>query len=152
MTPDLQTPEQISSELMTLWNSGQLAKADALIKQGLARFPDHPQLLSDAGVIADKLGKNDEAIKYFEQAHELVPQIPLCFRNYLVLLSMNNDTEKIVEKTPEILRLFGDDAKMLMMLAAACVETGADDRFFEVLRSLHELEPNERRYLDDMAA
>ena len=152
MAPELQTPEQTSSELRNLWNSGQLDEAEVLIKQGLARFPDDPQLLSDAGVIADKLGKKDEAVKYLEQAHELAPEIPLYLQNYLILLSANDDTEKIVGKKPEILHLFGDDTNILKTLAAACLETGADDHFFEVLRRLHELAPNERHYLDDMAA
>ena len=73
------TAQPASSEALTkgfqALKSGDAAGADAIFREGLTRRPGDPQLLFGAGIAANLLGREQEAISFLKQALQIEPRL-----------------------------------------------------------------------------
>ncbi|MGQ9834402.1 MAG: alkaline phosphatase family protein [Thermoanaerobaculaceae bacterium] len=88
---------------------GELARAEALLQGGLARFPQSVPLLLNAGVFYGELGRLEDARKLLEKAVNLAPTNARAHRNLAVALAGLGDKEAAVAHLKESLRLDPSD-------------------------------------------
>jgi len=84
---------------------GELARAEAMFRGGLARFPQSVPLLLNAGVFFGELGKLGEAQQLLAKACQLEPNNPKAHRNLAVALAAAGDTQGAIAELEVTLRL-----------------------------------------------
>ncbi|MEZ0323996.1 MAG: tetratricopeptide repeat protein [Hydrogenothermaceae bacterium] len=62
------TPETYNALALAYQFSGEYQKAESVFKEGLSRFPDNPELLTNLGVLYAITSREKEAISYLEKA------------------------------------------------------------------------------------
>ncbi|MEJ5173528.1 MAG: tetratricopeptide repeat protein [Hydrogenothermaceae bacterium] len=62
------TPESYNALALAYQFSGEYRKAEDIFKEGLSRFPDNPELLTNLGVLYAMTSREKEAISYLEKA------------------------------------------------------------------------------------
>lgn len=88
---------------------GELARAEAMFRGGLARFPQSVPLLLNAGVFFGELGKLGEAQQLLAKACQLEPNNPKAHRNLAVALAAAGDTQGAIAELEVTLRLDPND-------------------------------------------
>jgi tetratricopeptide (TPR) repeat protein len=72
-------------------SAGQLGEAERILRQSLTQHPQHPDLLHLMGLVAHAAGRNDVAIRFFQQAITLTPdQSTFRFNLAVALLALGN--------------------------------------------------------------
>lgn len=74
--PAQQAPQLVQIVLVQsqlLREAGKMDEAYAAMEQGVARFPDNPDLLYDFALLAEKMGKVDVMEKHLRQVMQLAP-------------------------------------------------------------------------------
>jgi tetratricopeptide (TPR) repeat protein len=73
------------------WKAGRYGEAEALLREGLAQYPDNPSLLYDLACLDALQGRSDEALEHLRTALEAQPK----FKDYAVkdpdLASLRDD-------------------------------------------------------------
>ncbi|MBZ0264817.1 tetratricopeptide repeat protein [bacterium] len=59
-----------------LVQEGRVQEAVEMLKSGVLRIPDSPQLLFTLGFACEKMGQNIEALRWYEKARSLAPNSP----------------------------------------------------------------------------
>ncbi|MCX7760743.1 MAG: tetratricopeptide repeat protein [Hydrogenothermaceae bacterium] len=62
------TPESYNALALAYQFSGEYKKAEEIFKEGLSRYPDNPELLTNLGVLYAMTSREKEAISYLEKA------------------------------------------------------------------------------------
>jgi tetratricopeptide (TPR) repeat protein len=96
---------------------GELARAEALFRGGLARFPRSVPLLVNAGVFFGELGKLQEAKALLLRAVELDPQNGKARRNLAVALAQLGDHQGAIAQLEKVLQLDPRDEQARQELA-----------------------------------
>jgi len=96
---------------------GELARAEALFRGGLARFPRSVPLLVNAGVFFGELGKLQEAKALLLRAVELDPQNGKARRNLAVALAQLGDHQGAMAQLEKVLQLDPQDEQARQELA-----------------------------------
>ncbi len=63
-------------------HSGQYALAEPLLRQAMELSPDNPDILSNYAQVLHKLGRNEEAVVYFQKLSEMAPDYEKCYINW----------------------------------------------------------------------
>ena len=96
---------------------GELARAEAMFRGGLARFPQSVPLLLNAGVFFGELGKLTEAQELLAKACQLEPNNPKAHRNLAVALAAAGDIQGAIAELEVTLRLDPQDRAAQQELA-----------------------------------
>ncbi len=96
---------------------GELTRAEAILRAGLARFPQSVPLLLNAGVFFGERGKLAEAKQLLARAVRLDPNNPKAHRNLAVALAALGETEAAIAELEATLRLDARDQEAQRELA-----------------------------------
>jgi predicted Zn-dependent protease len=113
-----------TKKVMTLVSVGRTANAAEEISYILARFPNHPDALLLAGLLAAVLKRPDLPVTYYERALELYPQYAVTWAQYGDYLVKIGRTANGIQKLEEATKIDPTFAAAYGWLARAYLRTG----------------------------
>ncbi len=123
----------------------RLRRADALSKDGVARFPDHPKLLLERALILLRLKQFDQAAACYVRLAQLQPELPLHVARgaeALILSARFDAAEAVIAQG---LQRFPNDVELLAKRAIAATRQQDFARARERWEDLRRVAPNDPR-------
>jgi len=122
------------AEASMLREAGDLAGAYAALEQGLAEFPDAPDLLYDSAMVAEKLDRLDVAEARLKRLVELKPEDPQSLNALgYTLVDRTTRTEEGRALIEKALKLAPDDPFILDSMGWALYKLGRYDEALDYL-------------------
>jgi len=120
---------------------GEIEYAYHAYRQILARHPDHPTALHYLGLVAQQVGRGDEALKLLRRSSELNPHDPRVFNHLGQVVLAQGHTEEAVRYFERALEVDPRHADSLNNLANTCKSRGALREAIELYRRALEIAP-----------
>ncbi len=111
------------------------------LKRVISLRPDHAQAHYNLGLIYQHLGKNEEAIKCYEQATRIMPDYALPYNNIGAMKIESELYEEAIEALKRAVSLKSDFSEALYNLASAYEYVADSTHAAEVCRQLLRIEP-----------
>jgi tetratricopeptide (TPR) repeat protein len=121
----------------------QLQEAYRLLRQGLEQFPEDPDLIYEAGLVADRLGKTDEMEQLMRKLIAAQPDSPNALNALgYSFLERNVRIEEGMALVEKAYRLAPDDAAVIDSMGWGYFRLGNLDKSLEFLRRAYAANPD----------
>ncbi len=100
---------------LTYSETQQLVKAEEILLKGIDKAPEYAPLYSNLGHVYVRMGKNDEAMKYYDKALAINPQLPEAWNNKILLLIDTKQYDKALLAWESIQSKWPDTAEMQVL-------------------------------------
>lgn len=117
-SPKNTTVGQVMKTALGCFTTGQLDRADNLLKQVTTAAPKHPAAWHLWGVVTHQLGNTPQAIKYIEKAIKLDGSVSEFHRNLAELLRIEKKIHRAVAHATKAVKLDPENAKAHAQLGA----------------------------------
>lgn len=124
-----QNPEFLRA--LALHRGGQLNEAEALYQQLLQRYPRHPQIIANLGVLALQKGQLDQCIQLLEQSLAIQPNQPEALSNLANAIQYRGDLQEAVALYERALLLRPSFSEAWSNRGKALVELGRPQESLE---------------------
>jgi len=121
--------------------AGQLAQAEDLYRQILARSPDQPEALHLLGVAAYQAGQHETAAGLIRRALAVAPQMAVAWNSLGAVLNAQGQAPAALDCYRRAIALQPDYADALGNLGISLADTGQYDLALPVLRRALQLRP-----------
>lgn len=126
-------------EAQLLRDAGQVEPAYQVLEQGLVKYPNHPDLLYEAAMLADRLGKFDLSEKYLRRLIHIRPDHAHAYNALgYSLLVRNVRVAEAVALVEKALQLTPDDHAIMDSVGWAYYRSGKLDESVVMLRRAFE--------------
>lgn len=130
-------------EAQLLREANQLPAAYQVLQQGLAKLPNHPDLLYETAMLADKLGKHQIAEQNLRKLIALQPTHAHAYNALgFSLLERNERIAEAVELVEKALQLAPDDFAIMDSVGWGYYRSGKLDDSVKMLRRAYEGNPD----------
>ena len=109
-TESVNPPNSSLTELLNLYNSGNLVGSESLCRNLLEKFPDSPIVWNVLGVVLQGQGKADDALAAYEDSIRKSPEYAEAYHNSGILLNALGRPEEAVEKFKKVIELNPEDS------------------------------------------
>lgn len=122
-------------EAQLLREAQRLEDAYRVLQQGLAKLPNHPDLLYETAMLADRVGKPDEFEQLIRKLIQLKPDHAHAYNALgYSLLERNERIPEAVELVEKALQLAPDDAAIMDSVGWGYYRSGRLDESLKLLR------------------
>ena len=134
-TTDSQRVQVVMIEAQLLREAGQFPEAYQVLLQGLVKFPNHPDLLYEVAMLADKLGKYDASEQFLRKLIQIKPDHAQAYNALgYSLLERNVRIAEAVSLVEKALQLSPDDHAIMDSVGWGYYRSGRLDESVTVLR------------------
>ena len=106
-------PNSSLTELLNLYNSGNLVGSESLCRNLLEKFPDSPIVWNVLGVVLQGQGKADDALAAYGDSIRKSPEYSEAYHNSGILLNALGRREEAVEKFTKVIELNPEDLSLI---------------------------------------
>jgi tetratricopeptide (TPR) repeat protein len=140
---NLQRSQMVLVEAQLLRDAGQYDQAYQVLQQGLEQLPNHPVLLYEAAMMADKIGKYDVTEQYLRKLIQMNPQDANAYNALgYSLLERNVRIQEAVALVEQALQLAPDDASIIDSVGWGYYRSGKLDDSVKMLRRAFAANPD----------
>ena len=140
---NLQRSQMVLVEAQLLRDAGQYDQAYQVLQQGLEQLPNHPVLLYEAAMMADKIGKYDVTEQYLRKLIQMNPQDANAYNALgYSLLERNVRIPEAVALVEQALQLAPDDASIIDSVGWGYYRSGKLDDSVKMLRRAFAANPD----------
>jgi tetratricopeptide (TPR) repeat protein len=131
----------VESELLR--DAKQPEAAYKVLTDGLEKLPNHPELLYEAGMLADLMGRHDVFEQMMRKVIEINPDQAQAYNALgYSLLDRNERLPEAMELVEKAIRLAPDDAGIIDSVGWGYYRQGNLDKSLEYLRRAHNVDPD----------
>ena len=140
---NLQRSQMVLVEAQLLRDAGQYDEAYQVLQQGLEKLPNHPVLLYETAMMADKIGKYDVTEQYLRKLIQMNPQDANAYNALgYSLLERNVRIPEAVGLVEQALQLAPDDASIIDSVGWGYYRSGKLDDSVKMLRRAFAANPD----------
>ncbi|MDK9695581.1 MAG: tetratricopeptide repeat protein [Siculibacillus sp.] len=136
------TPEEAVALAVQAMRSRRYEVAGNILDQVLAAFPDHPDGLHFAGLLAAQTGDDEVAVARVRRSLEVAPGNPHAWNNYGNLLYRTGERQAAVDAWRHCLELAPDFPSALSNIGLLLREEGDVDEAEQLYRRALEVQPD----------
>ncbi len=138
-----QRVQLLSIEAELLRESKQLETAYQVLKQGLEKLPNYPDLLYETGMAAEQLGKYDAFEQMMRKVIEVKPDYAQAYNALgYSLLDRNERVPEAMQLVEKAIQLAPDDAGIIDSVGWGNYRIGNLEKSLEYLRRAYKAEPD----------
>ncbi|OGT00486.1 MAG: hypothetical protein A3F73_09090 [Gallionellales bacterium RIFCSPLOWO2_12_FULL_59_22] len=138
-----QRAQQTMIEAQLLYEAKRLDEAYQVLQQGLAKLPNHPDLLYETAMLADKAGKLDVFEQLMRKLIQIKPDHAHAYNALgYRLLELEERIPEAVELVEKALQLAPDDAAILDSVGWGYYRSGKLDESVKLLRRAYAGNPD----------
>lgn len=138
-----QQAQVVMIEVQLLSATGQFSEAYQVLEQGLVKLPNHPDLLYEAAMLADKLGKYDASEKLLRRLIKIKPDHAHAYNALgYSLLERNVRVAEAVALVEKALLLTPDDHAIMDSVGWGYYRSGRLDESVAMLRKAYAGNPD----------
>jgi tetratricopeptide (TPR) repeat protein len=131
------------TEARFLSNADRPAEAYALLQHGLEKLPNHPDLIYETAMAAEKTGKPDVTEKLLRKLIQMQPNDPQAYNALgFSLLERNERIPEAMSLVEKALQLAPDDAAIIDSVGWGYYRSGKLDKSIEMLRRAYAGNPD----------
>ncbi len=145
-----QSAADYQQQAVSLLEQQRQLEALAILEQGLARFPDAPELLLQRGALLLRLGRLEEGEAQLDAALRLVPEDPRILRKSAESRLRQGRLQEAIELFRRSMTRHGPDAESHFQLAYTLFLRGSTGEALEEARAAvtaNAVQPDYRRFL-----
>lgn len=124
------------------YQQGDVDGAIEMLEKARKRSPGNAVVLNNLAKIHEESGRADEAVKLLRRAVKRHPDFADAHLNLVKVLGRIGDPSGVIKAARAAERVLGDDPRLLIELAMAQIQTGADDTAIETYRRVLAKEPD----------
>jgi tetratricopeptide (TPR) repeat protein len=142
-TTNQQRVQLILAEAQILRDANQTREALDVVERGLEKLPDHPDLLYDQGMLAEKLGRIDVLESSMRRVMKLRPDHAHAYNALgYTLADRNERLPEARELIEQALKLAPDDAYIMDSMGWVLFRQGRNDEALKWLKRAYALRPD----------
>lgn len=140
---NMQRVQLLLAEAQLLREAMRLDEAYQVLQQGLTKLPNHPDLLYEAAMLADKIGKTELFEQLIRKLIQIKPDSAHAYNALgYSLLERNERIPEAVELVEKALQLSPDDAAIMDSVGWGYYRSGRIDESLKVLRRAYASNPD----------